>query len=72
MVEHGDNGVNLAGVKGPGGVATGAVAALAASADVVPGAIVGGEPKGVEDLIIAGVGPAEPGDYGPLLLVRWE
>jgi hypothetical protein len=72
VVEDGDNGVNVAGVKGPGGVVACAIPVLAESSDVVLAAVVGGEPELVEDLCSAGVGLCEPGEYGGLLVLRRE
>jgi hypothetical protein len=56
MVEHGNDGVYLAWVKGSGVVAPEAVSSLAEAADVVPAAVVRGEAKLVKDLGVAGVG----------------
>ena len=56
VVEPRDDGVDLAGVKGTGVVASGAAAAVAEATDVVSATVVRGEAEGVEDLAIAGVG----------------
>jgi hypothetical protein len=72
VVEKGNDGVNMAGVKGTGDVLAGAEPGLAGAPDVELAAVVGGEAECVEGLRCAGVGLAEPGSDTLALLVRGE